>query len=811
MMQDFKLGLRMLSKYPGLTVAGGLALAVAIGIGAGWYEVAGDLLYPRLPLPEGDRIVEVATRNVRTGEDERRVLHDFLTWRRDVRSIADLGAYRTTKRNLILDNARPEPVTIAEITASAFHLARVPPLLGRTLIEADEDPRAPAVVVLGFDVWQQRFGGRLDVVGRTLQLGSTQATVVGVMPERFGFPINHRLWTPLELQASYGPLEGDPVRVFGRLAPGATRENASVEFATVAKNASAALPQTHADLRVRVLPYGAMLPSGGGMEYVSIHVPVLLVLIIACTNVATLIYARTSTRDAEIGLRYAVGASRARIIGQLFTEALVLSSAAALVGLTAAHWALKWGMAAAFATDPAGPPFWMTADLSLTTVLYAVGLTISGAAILGVLPALRATRLHGQAQLRSVGASDSALRFGGVWTTAMIAQVALTVVCIPPAVDVTREAMRDRQIRTMFPAREYLAVRVELDRDDRAAPESPTQFAERMARLYDEFARRVAQEAGVVAVTFGDRLPGMEPQVRRAEVEMSAEGRPGRAAGLWTATVGPGFFEAFEKPILAGRGFHNGDRAADARTVIVNEAFARRFLNGATPVGRRVRYVQSNPPVTAEPWFEIVGLVRDFGVTPTNLGEAPYVFHAAGLGTVYPPMMGVHVNGDPHALATRVRTIAGGLDPTLRLDDVRRLDDWVRTVDVPEIAIAGSLAGVVAIGLLVSAASIFSLMSVTVARRTREIGLRAALGASSARLLASIFSRVMMLVGSGIVVGNLMFILMVAFGTNRRVLSTAVVALAVTSALMLTVALLACVAPARRALTIQPTDALKEV
>jgi putative ABC transport system permease protein len=213
---DLKLAVRMLVKYRGLTLAGGLALAIAIGIGAGWYDLTGDLLRPVLPLPEGDRIVEIEMRNSLASEDERRVLHDFLAWRRNVRSIEDLGAYRTLERNLILGDARPEPVTVAETTASAFRLVRVPPLVGRPLLDADEEPGAPPVVVLGYQVWQRRFGRRPDAIGRTIQLGRVTTTVVGVMPEGFAFPVNHGLWVPLQLRPSgYAPLEGPAIRVFG--------------------------------------------------------------------------------------------------------------------------------------------------------------------------------------------------------------------------------------------------------------------------------------------------------------------------------------------------------------------------------------------------------------------------------------------------------------------------------------------------------------------------------------------------------------------------------------------------------------------
>jgi putative ABC transport system permease protein len=259
---------------------------------------------------------------------------------------------------------------------------------------------------------------------------------------------------------------------------------------------------------------------------------------------------------------------------------------------------------------------------------------------------------------------------------------------------------------------------------------------------------------------------------------------------------------------VAGRGFHEGDRASGARTVLVNEAFARQYLDGASPVGRRVRYAVSDA-TAPEPWFEVVGMIRDIGMTPTDRGEAPYVFHAASPATANPLVMAVRISGDPTALAPRVRTIAASLDPGLRLNDVRSLEDLAWRVDLPQMVVAGAIAGIVCLGLFLSAAGIFSLMSVSVARRTREIGLRSALGGSPARLLAGIFSRAVVLVGSGVAAGNLVLLLFVTLVAELNLADVAG-ALLITSALMLTVGLLACAEPARRALRIDPTLALKE-
>jgi putative ABC transport system permease protein len=811
---DVKLGVRMLIRFPGLTIAGGLALAIAIGIGAGWYDLSRDIFRPTLPLPEGNRIVEVEMRDSAASQDERRVLHDFLGWRRDVRSIEELGAYRTLERNLILGSARPEPVSAAEITASAFQLVRVPPLMGRPLLESDERPGAPPVVVIGYPVWQGRFGGRTDVIGRTIQLGRTATAIVGVMPERFAFPVNHRMWVPLPLQPSgYAPLEGWGIRVFGRLAPGFTQAQANAELVALAERTAAASPATHQHLRPRVLAYGGESPGDRSwFELALTHLPVFLVLIVACANVGTLIYARTSTREAEIAVRHALGAARGRIVSQLFVEALVLACVAAVVGLVAANLALKWGIAAYYSGQSDALPFWIHPGLKPFTVLYAACLTIAGAGLLGILPALKVTgaRSQAQAQLRNLGAGGSTLRFGWAWTGVMIFQVALTVICIPPAVGIAHESWRDRRIRQQFPAAEYLAARVSLDREapTAAGEESPAAFAARLERTYRELERRIAQEPGVVAVTFGDRLPGMDVAVRRAEAEVTAAAAPVPITNLWMAAVGPRFFETFRIPIAAGRDFHDGDRAVGSRTVVVNEAFARRYLGGASPVGHRVRYASADT-AAPQPWLEIVGMVRDIGMTPTDLGEAPYVYTPASASTVSPLVMGLKVAGDPAALVPRLRAAALALDPALRLDDVRPLDELAWREDVPAMIVAGALATVVGLGLFLSAAGIFSLMSVSVARRTREIGLRSALGASQARLIAGIFSRAIVLVGSGITAGNAVLLLVVALSDEVEIADVAG-ALLTTSAVMLTVGLFACVEPARRALRIDPTDALKE-
>jgi predicted permease len=817
MLQDYKLGVRMLLKYPGLTIAGGLALAIAIGIGAGWYDLAGKLLWPTIPLPDGDRIVTIETQNALTNEPELRVTRDFLEWRSDVRSVDDLGAYSTDLRNLIIGNARPVLIQTAALTAAAFRTARVTPLIGRGLLDADEKPGAPGVVVVGYDVWQRSFEGRDDVVGSTVKLGSTPVTVVGVMPEGFGYPVSHHAWIPLQLRASYGAFEGDPISVIGRLKPGIALEQANAELRVLGERAAAALPATHAHLRPLVVRLGQGSDTPPDIVGLALmYLPSLLVLLLACTTVGTLFYARTAIREGEMAMRSALGASRARIMGQLFVEALVLASIAAAVGLIAADRTLRWGIESV-AEGKGGVPFWMAPGLEITTILYAGGLAVAGAAMVSLLPALRVTRTRLRSHLMNLGAGGSTLRFGRVWTTAIITQVALTAIAIPGGIEGASQAIRRVRIHAQFPSHEYCIARLELDRP--ADEDMTSAFRERRARTYARLEQQIAKDPDVVAVTFADRVPGASFQIERtAAVDISSGAGPAFDTSFATSSVGPGFFEAFDRPIVAGRGFHGGDFSPAARTVIVNETFVRRFVQRgiASPLGARLRYSSESGVSAAEPPYEIIGVVRDLGLDPGEQGdEAAYVFHAASAATLSPLVMSVRVRGNPATLAARLATMAADVDAGLSVPEARSLSEWIWQRDSHMVTSVAALAGVSALVLFLSAMGLFSLMSVSVSRRTREIGVRVALGANPRHVVARIVGHAMGLMGSGVTAGGGLVLLFVALGggpTGRPEDDVMLFAawIAVTSAVMLGAGLLACVEPARRALRIDPIDALRD-
>jgi predicted permease len=815
---DFKLGLRMLAKYPGLTIIGGLAFAFAIATGAGAFEFIGQIVYPRLPLPDGDRVVAIRLWNLETSRAEQRVVHELATWREELRSVEDIGAYRTVERNLIVGGHQlGAPVVAAEIGASAFTLARTPPLIGRALTPTDEAAGAPSVAVIGFDIWRTRFGGDSAVIGRAIRLGEESHTIVGVMPAGFAFPVQHDVWTPLRVDPLRAGADAGPeiTSVFGRLAPGATLADANAELATIGRRHASGFPATHAHLLPQALPLARAALGVSARESIallSINVFLAMLLVLVFGNVALLVFARAATRESEIVVRSALGASRGRIIGQLVAEALVLGGVGAAVGLVAANLVLRVGIRVMQA-EGGRLPFWFHGRLSPATLLYAIVLTLAGAAIAGVVPGLKVTRGL-QERLRRATAGAGGLRFGGVWTAVIVAQVAVTVAFPVTAFFTRRDAVQLLSLDVGFPAREYLSARLEMDRE--RPTDAPLPLRSRAAAQALE--RRLEAEPGVAGATFVSLLPSMDHPQRRIEVEGRRAARD--SAGVprvSSASVAIDYFATMRAPIEAGRGFAASDLADDGRAAIVNRSFVREVLGGANPIGRRVRYLDpdgTDAPRPANwtpgPWYEIVGVVKDLGMTD---GSDPHesgagIYHPIAPGVALPMHVAVRVNGDPSAFAQRLRAIAIDVDPTLRLDDVRPIDA------IPEPSVRSAefwfhlLVGVSALAIALSLAGIYAVMAFTVARRTREIGIRVALGSDRRRVILAIFVRPLAQVGAGVVAGGGLVAFLVR-GVLGPLSSVELAAVAGYSALMLAVCMLACVVPTRRALRVDPADALR--
>ena len=797
---DFKVGFRMLARYPGLTLVGTVAMAVAIALGTIYFEAFNKGMNPRLPIRDAARVVSIHNWNANEFQPEARSLHDFAIWREQVKTIDSLGAAVVFVRNLATEDGRVEPVPGAEITASAFRLMGTPPLLGRTLTAQDERPAEPPVVVLSHMLWKARFASDPSVLGRTVKLGSATAEIVGVMPEGYGFPVSERIWLPLRVDGSLvAPLTGPAVSIFGRLAPGASMEAAQAELTAIGARVASLNPEIYKHLKPRVAAYAKPLLEGGEALFVRnilyiVHGIFLMLLAVVCANVATLVFARTATRGWEIAVRNALGASRDRIITQLFVEALVLAGVAATVGLVIAKFSLRWGLSLLAGSEM---PFWVDDSLSWTTVLYTALLALFGAAIVGILPALRITKVNVQDALRRENAAGAGLRFGGFWTTVIVVQVAITVAFLPLAAGGVFESNRFRQRAEGIGAESYVTASLGMDREDHLTDSAA--LAARARASVEELERRLSAEPGVEHVAFADRLPVEDQFKYQIEVDTTT-GAP--ETGLRTSTlvqVSRGFFAAFGTSVVAGRDFVPLD-FENGRVLIVNESFARHVLGGRNPIGQRIRIVSGEvDSLAGDTWYEVVGMVSNFG------WQLPLPHEQSAMYRPRPPM-GMRLVArvrDPETFAARLRTVAAGVDPTVRLTDVQPLAQ----VGGSEAAINWALTGVAwlisFIVLLLSATGIHSLMSFTVSRRTREIGIRVALGAPPRRIVAGIFSRAFLQISAGVLAGSGLAAL-VGLGSMRELLL-----LLAADGIMLVVGLAACAVPLRRALRIDPTEALR--
>jgi putative ABC transport system permease protein len=803
---DFALGVRMLLKYPALTIVGGLGMAVGIAISVGFFAFVGSHIDPKIPLDEGDRIIALENRDVDWNNEERRSLHDFVLWRTSLKSVQSIGAFRSVERNLIPDEGLPEPVLVAEMSAAGFQVARVPPIRGRYLIDGDEERSAPPVVVIGYDVWRNRFASDSAIIGRPLRLDRTTHTIVGVMPEGFGFPHSHRFWIPLRADPAAFPRRAGPaIYIFGRLAPGASMEAAQAELTAVGRRTAAAFPQTNEKLQPMVMPYiHSVIDMQGTTTWMILQMRFMmtLLLLVVALNVSVLVYARTATRQGEIAIRTALGASRRRIVAQLFTEALVLAMAAAVVGLVIARFGVRLGYL--LAEEGIGRPFWVDYSLQPMTVLFAVGTAVVAAVIVGVLPALQATGRHVHADLRQLG-GGTALRLGRTWTALVVGQVAMAVAALPAASTVGWEEVRNALTRPIFPAKEYLKAGV--------APDS----AFRASNHFSELIRRLADEPEVAGVTYWASLP-----FRAGPLEVEGVPSPvSSPAGhrVRSVGVGPGYLDLYGARMLAGRAFGPGDFDSLTTAVIVNQAFARQTAGGRNALGLRIRQPgpSRTPGVTSEPgpWYEIVGVAEDLESNAMNPDlVAPAVFYpvapaqarrANNVGIE----LRVRAPATPTDFGPKLRQIAVTLDPGIRIGAIRSVDELERENVLAVRLIALALGLVLGAVFLLSAAGVYALTSFTVLRRRREIGIRAALGAHPRQVMVGIFSRVARQIGVGLALGIGTAVLLdrlsggtVMDGRGRILLPTFAV-------IMVLVALLGALGPARRGLRIEPTEALR--
>lgn len=793
---EVRIAARRMKRQPVLTTTAVVALAVGIGLATVGFTFLDTMVYGRLPYPDGDRFVRITAYREPMGERVPVGLDRYRVFAARADRLTHLGAIDGARFNVAFgnDGSDVELLTGAWITPASFAVLPTVPVLGRLLTPSDGAPSAAPVVVLRQSLWQRRFGGRPEALGATLRIAGVDRTIVGVLPDDFGFPNAGEVWLPLTLASIDGVASSrnSAVGLFGVLAPDATTAEAQEQLTTL--SAGVGTERRDAD-EVRIVVRGFTAPPEGVDAMMVAFVVVLVtVLLVIAANVANLILVRTTARSHEMAIRAALGAGRLRLVRQVAVEVLLMGAVAAVLGTAGAGPLLRY-----IGQSVEDLPFWIVIEPGLATVGFVVALTLLATVVAGVIPALRTTRGDPAAALRTAG-PGAMTAIGRAGKAMITVEVTLSVALLSVAIIMARGLDALVHPALGLPERQILVAWANLA----PSPDSNARHSTRLRAII----QAVSRVEGVRAVGAGSTVPGLSPAPLPIEIE-GVDGESNDPLPAPVAEVSPEFFAPYGELRTTGRLIRQADLLPGAQPVaIVTEPFAEKFLGARSPIGRRLRVATGHGEEEA-PWREIVGVVPDLGL---SVGDPEL---AAG---VYVPgdtlegfYLAIRAVGDPMRLLGPVRDAATKADPNLWLRHGTLLEDVGGENVTFLAATSGSLTTVGLVALLLSLAGVYAIMSLAVTSRTREIGLRVALGATRGQVLAHIFASAVWYLGLGAVSGaGLGALLLQARGIfTFRLEAPGPWIFGSVVGLVAVAGLVACWVPARRVLDIRPMEALK--
>lgn len=793
----------MLVKHPGLATIAIVALALGIGLTATMWSITWGGILRGLPFDQADRIIHLERTRPSHDIDSYGVpVSDYAAWREQQKSFEDLAAFSEGTVNLSGSEGRPERYEGGFVTAATFPLLRVAPLLGRNFTEEEVRPGGAAVIILGWDIWQNRFGADPAIIGKTIRANGVSREIVGVMPRGFLFPTNASLWLPRIVDPLALPWgQGDLLEVMGRLRDGVTMPQARREFEAIAARLAQDHPKENEGVGPILQPFTE--------EYVGQEPIIMLwtmmaavfgVFLIACSNVANLLLARAATRTKEVAVRTALGASRWRIVIQHLGESLVLSLAGMVLGTGIAWLGTRLFMDAIRDTDP---PFWIDIRLDGVVLLFTAGISLLAALVSGLIPALQATRANLHDVLKDEGRGTSSLRMGRFSRGLVIVELALAGGLLVAAGFMIQSVVQLARFDFGVPTANVFTARVGLF--EASYPDSASRL-----RFWAELERRLQELPGQQGAALTAVLPGFEGWQQQFAVEGASYPTERDYPSTRQAVVSPGWFRAFGVAPVEGRLLQPGDIQGALPVAVVTQGFARTHFGTESPLGRRFRIGNGE---STEPWLTVAGVVPDIPFDGTDnddsLGTA--VFTAVAQGDYHFLSLAVRTNGDPLALTPQVEAVVSGLNPDQPIYWVRTLEEgiarntWFYGVFGTLFMIFGGAA------LFLATVGVYGVMSFAVSQRTREVGVRMALGAS-ARDVTTMFLKQG---GRQVLIGLSLGILL-AFGLARglslvlfQVNTANPLMYAGVTLVLAATCLLATFVPARRAMRVDPMEALR--
>ncbi|HZI80977.1 MAG TPA: ABC transporter permease [Vicinamibacterales bacterium] len=804
---DVRHGARLLVKDWGFTLAAVATLAIGIAVNMLVFTLINGALLRDLPFSEPDRIVEIRVfHRDRPQEPTSGASYlDVRDWRDAVQAFDGIGAADEQTMNVSDEAHAAERFEGAFVSWDAFALIGVRPVLGRDFRADDDRVGATPVVLLGHDVWRSRYDSDASIVGRTIRVNGVSSVVVGVMPDNFGFPATAELWQPLALLSAE---ERDDRRyrafdAFGRLRAGMSLEQATADLGRVMNGLAAQHPETNKETEPRLAPFRIGVGGPIRILFGTLLGAVVFVLLIACANVANLLLARVAGRVREVSVRLSMGASRWRIVRQLLVENLLLAALGGACGLALSVGGIRlfWSVA-----QDTHPPYWLRFPFDLRVFGYLAAVCLGTTILFGLLPALQTARTNLVEVLNDATRGSTGGRRGRRWSGALIVgQIALTLILLSGALAVVQNAVALTSQEAGVDTARLLRLRIDLPATSYATPEQRVSF---YRRLED----RVAGGATRVALANVPPLAGG----RRRAVELTGQPAGVERPAATQVTIGDRYFDTIGARPLRGRQFVRGDGEPGRGTAIVNERFAAMFFRGEDAIGQRIRLADpvrpGQAPASPGEWLTVVGVSQNVRQRPgPDMGFDPVVYVPFTSDVVWNMNVLLRTDGDMATAAAALRAQVAAIDRDLPLFDVRTVDDLLTFQNWGQ-RVFGTMFGVFAsLALLMAAVGLYAVTAYGVSQRTREFGVRMALGAPALHVAWLVARRSSWQVAAGLLLGALG-----AVAVSR--VTPAVVSasragdpafLAGVVAFVIVVAAFACLVPARRAVRVDPVVALR--
>ena len=798
LIKDVRYAFRALARRPAFTAVAVITLALGIGANTAIFSVVYGVLLRPLGYPKAEQLVALRESNPLKQPDAQIAPGNFLEWQKQSTVFSDLAAYRNVSYNLTGDG-EPERLLAGRVSAAFFRTLGAQPIAGRDFLAEEDQPGGERVVIIGAGLWQRRFGSRSNVIGRRIRLSGEDFTVVGVMPADFRLPDQREreLWTPIAFSENERTLhQARYFEAIGRLKQGVTLDQAQAELSAISGRLAQAYPEANQGWTVRVAPVLDLAVGEARRTLWLLFSAVGLVLLIACANVTNLLLARAAARQKEIAIRVALGAGRFRIVRQLATESLLLALLGAIAGWPMAVWGLK----ALLAIAPSDLPRLATVTLDNRALLFTLAITLLTGLIFGLAPALQLANVNANENLKDGGSEGNRSPKGQRTGNLLIAtEVALAVILLVASGLLARTIWQLHHVNPGFDDRNALAVTLQLSEKKYANPAAVATFG-------TELEQQVSTLPGVQATGIARILPIAHDLATGFYIEGRPRGPDNQLPQTNYSAVSGDYFKAMGIPVLAGRVFNDRDDQEAPRVAIVSAELAQQFFSGESAIGKRIN-VTTGP----ESFREIVGVVGDVKQKGLTQAARPHVYEPFAQAPDHFMTLIVRTSDNPLATVPAIRSKVIELDHELPLQRVTKLDQLISNSIRQQRFASGMLSVFGGVSLVLVLAGLYGVVSYAVAQRTRELGIRVALGAQVTDVLRLVLKQGMtfVLLGELIGIASALALTRLLAGLLFGVSPTDVTTFVTVAVALFLVALVACYVPARRATKVDPLVALK--